>query len=136
MPISHFSRITYAMAEAVILDIDSRSSPDAIQGASGFIVAVHGRMQPLYRFGLAMIAMVFSCYTFLRTGRRFSRLSIDGRLRLMREWLQSPIGVMRDFARFFLNMTLLFYYDSDAGLKSLGVDICMHRNVQRLYNGS
>lgn len=131
-----FQNTACAIAEAVILDINPNHSQSMSEDATAFLCAVHKSMQPLYRFGLVILADAFSLYSVIRTGRILSRLTPERRLQLMHEWSKSPIGVMRDFIRFFLTMTLLFYYDSADALRLLGVDMKSHRKIQCFYAGN
>lgn len=127
-----YEKIVYAMVEAVIWDIDPNFDKRIAKDAAAFLGAVHKSMQPLYRFGLVILAVAFS----VRTGRRFLEFTPEQHMQLMRKWLKSSIGVKRDFIRFFLNMTLLFYYDSGDVLQSLGVDVKSHRKIQCFYAGN
>src|SRR3989338_4032331 len=131
-----FKKIVHAFVEAVIFDIDPRHEKQMVDGAARFISSVHASMQPFYRFGLVVLAAVFSFYAVIRSGRRFSGLSSERRLQLMQEWLKSPVGIMRDFIRFFLNLTLFFYYDSADTLRLLGVDTKSYRKIQCFYAGN
>lgn len=134
--IHFFPKIVYAIVEAVIWDINPNFDKRIVKDAAAFLCAVHKNMQPLYRFGLVVLACAFSLFVFFCTGKPILRISPERRMRIMRKWLKSPIGVMRDFIRFFLNMTLLFYYDSADVLQSLGVDIKSHRKIQCFYAGN
>ncbi|MBI2121746.1 MAG: hypothetical protein HYT98_01355 [Candidatus Sungbacteria bacterium] len=124
-----FKKIVYVMVEAVIWDINHNLDKRIVKDAAAFLCMVHKSMQPLYRFGLVILAVAFS----IRRGRGFLELTPEQHMQLMRKWLKSPIGVKRDFIRFFLNMTLLFYYDSADTLHSLGVDTKSHRKIQCFY---
>ena len=130
-----FAKTIRAFVEAVIFDIDPNYEIQTVDNAAIFILSVHKSMQPLYRFGLIVIAAIFYAYALIRTGKSFSRLDKAKRMRLMLQWLDGPFGFMRDFIRFFLTMTILFYYDSDKWLAGTGVNIKSHREIQCFYAG-
>src|SRR3989344_4729974 len=127
---NYFAKAVYAVVESVIFEIGPNYDEGAVNEAAKFVLSVHSSMQPLYRFGLVILMAVFYFYARARTGRSFSRLSADRRALIMRLWLNSPIGVARDFIRFFLTMTIMFYYDSDNALSELCIDAKAHRKIQ------
>lgn len=137
MILDKFFRTTvYAIVEVFISEIDPRYEKSVIDKSVDFILKVHASMQPLYRHGLIFISIGFCCYAFFLTGRIFQKLPNERRLNLIRKWIASSIGVRRNFINFFLNMTMLFYYDSDGVLEELGVDIKSHRKIQCFYAGA
>ena len=132
---SYFARLAYAMADAVIADIEGTAASERAASAAEFILAVHQSMQPLYHFGLRVVAFVFDALVFFRCGLGFRRLVPAARMGVIDQWLKSRIGVKRDFVKFFLNLTLVSYYDSPEVLRGMGIDIKAHERIQAFHAG-
>lgn len=130
-----FKKTANSIAESIILDIDPDCEHGVIKDAGSFIYAVFGSMQPLYRFGLIILAFGFNFYVLVFSGRIFFLLPPEKRLKFLRQWQSGPIIIFRDFVRFFTTMTILFYYDSDRSLTAQKVDIKKHHKMQCFYAG-
>jgi hypothetical protein len=101
---------------------------------ANFAAAVCQNMQPLYKVGIAGLALYLNFSQLLRYGKFFINLPLEKRTKILDKWSGSLLGPKRDFVKLFLNLSILAYYDSEDVLEKMGVDTREYLKIQRLYN--
>ncbi len=127
-----------SICEAIIADIEPRqqSSSKQAKHAALFLQAILKKTQWIYRMGLTILLYVFWVFVYVHTGKSLNSLTSKQRLLYITKWTKSRIQLLRQFARFFLTLTLLHYYDSDTALEMLHLDRARHRAIQGFYTGA
>jgi len=77
------------------------------------IIAQQRRMPDYLPFPIAVLTWLFEFSGILFTLQRFSRQSSDARAKQLLAWKNSPIGVCRNFVRFYESLFLLVALDDD-----------------------
>ena len=86
-----------------------------------FLLEQHGRMADYLRWPLVVLTLAFDWSSLPRHGRRFRRLEPAARARRIEAWRNSPLGLCRDFVRFYDSMVVFYWYSK--------VDRAVHRDT-------
>ena len=82
----------------------------AERDVASFVLGQVEHMPGFLRMPMIVLTVFFDYSGLLRTGRRFSRQSLDRRQSQIAAWRRSKIGPFRDFVEFYESLTVYGWY--------------------------
>ena len=96
--------LSKALGETDINDIPS------LQQTNACMVQRIELMPQYLAWSLLTLTVMFDCYGLLFVQKRFRHQSFSQRERHISQWKNSPLGLCRDFIRFYEKMIIFVYY--------------------------
>lgn len=108
-----FERTVYALAESIARE-RCPNTPDggleARRSVARFLLEQQRRMPDYLRLPMRCLTLAFDASALPFTGRSFHALPHEARLRQIRAWRGSRLGVRRDLIRFYEGLTIFAWY--------------------------
>ena len=130
-----FKKIARRASEVFIYQLDSQASDAVHEACADFIMHSFQSMTPIFRMGMRAAVWYLNISTVVRFGLLFMNCPREQCDIVLKRWSESVFGPKRDVVRFFLNFTVIAFYDMPEVLKKEGVDLDMYTRMQKMYNG-
>jgi hypothetical protein len=110
---SRFAATVTALAEALVRERcagAATADPGAVASVARFLLATHARMPDYLRLPFTLLTLAFDLWPVPSAGRPFHRLPHAGRVRQIRAWQGSRLGVRRDLVKFYETLAVFGWY--------------------------
>lgn len=124
-----------AIVETFIAELGEHPTPSVIASCTDFIMEELRKILPFFRFGLVMLLIYLEVSAIIVRRKRFTKSELSKRALMIKHWALSSLFVKKKFVQFFLNLTILAYFDNRATLQSRGVDLPTYITKLRFYYG-
>ena len=109
----HFAATVTALAEAIVRERcagAAQAGPGAQASVARFLLATHARMPDYLRLPFVVLTLAFDLWAVPIAGRPFHRLPHESRMRQIRAWQASRLGVRRDLIKFYETLAVFGWY--------------------------